>query len=281
MNKKIIRNYIKTILKNAIYRIGKLQIGKYCVNLFIEDAMSTYTEVVHNNVHLLISSPNPLTSWRAKTFSEKEPETLSWIDRIPSGSILWDVGANIGLYSVYAAKKNIQVYGFEPSVFNLEILARNLYINKVNDHVTIIPFALSNETKTSIMRFTTTEWGGALSTFDKNFGWDGRAIKEVFSYQTFGVKADLLFDDMGIRAPEYLKIDVDGIEHLILEGAIKILSKVKEILIEVNDDFEGQASGVQNILLTSGFKLREKSHSEMIENSKSGFANSYNQIWVR
>ena len=40
----------------------------------------------------------------AESFSKKEPDTLAWIDLIPEGSLIWDIGANVGLYSVYAAK---------------------------------------------------------------------------------------------------------------------------------------------------------------------------------
>ena len=79
------------------------------------------------------------------------------------GDVFVDVGANVGLYSIYAAKKkNLQVIAFEPSVFNLELLARNLFLNDLQDHVTIAPFALSDGLGTSVMHMTTTEWGGSF-----------------------------------------------------------------------------------------------------------------------
>ena len=69
---------------------------------------------------------------RANTFSSKEPETLEWIDSMQKKSILWDVGANVGTYSCYAAKKmELQVFAFEPSVFNLSLLAQNIYMNNL------------------------------------------------------------------------------------------------------------------------------------------------------
>jgi hypothetical protein len=70
-----------------------------------------------DGLRLKILTPNSLCEWRAKTFSTKEPETLEWIDSIQKDSILWDVRANIGLYSIYAAKRqNCSVWAFEPSV---------------------------------------------------------------------------------------------------------------------------------------------------------------------
>src|SRR6516225_6500482 len=44
-----------------------------------------------------------LALWRARTLLAKEPETIEWIDSFRAGDVFWDVGANVGLYSLYAA----------------------------------------------------------------------------------------------------------------------------------------------------------------------------------
>ena len=94
--------------------------------------------ITHGSTELLISVPNKLSRYRAETFSSKEPETLVWIDDFPPNSVLWDVGANIGLYSIYAAKRpDIQVVAFEPSIFNLEFLARNVEINRLDNQALV------------------------------------------------------------------------------------------------------------------------------------------------
>jgi FkbM family methyltransferase len=223
-----------------------------------------------------------LCAWRAKTFSTKEPETLEWIDSIPKDSILWDVGANIGLYSVYAAKKcNCRVWAFEPSVFNLELLARNIFTNGLIDQVCIVPVALSDQLGASQMHMTTTEWGGALSTFGQNFGWDGKTIRQVFEFQTIGLSMEDAVRKLAIPQPDYIKMDVDGLEHFILKGGLSVLAGVKEILIEVNDDFQEQADQCRSLLTQAGLVLMEKRHSEMIATNLNGFQNAYNQIWVR
>ena len=76
---------------------------------------------------------------KVKTYYSKEPETLSWIDNFDiyrkSNSedlIFWDIGANVGLYSIYAATKydNISVFAFEPSALNLNILTKAFKILK-------------------------------------------------------------------------------------------------------------------------------------------------------
>jgi FkbM family methyltransferase len=277
---------IKTVLKSAIRAMvwfgGSNRLGRYFFNQIVESSMSRVCVVHHGGVELQFVAPNPLCEWRAKTFSSKEPETLEWIDAIPRGSVIWDIGANIGLYAIYAAKKRgCQVYAFEPSVFNLELLARNAYINGIADRICIIPVPLSEKLGGSKMRMTTTEWGGALSTFDKNFGWNGKQIEQVFEYQTIGLSIKDSVDLLGIPKPEYIKMDVDGIEHYILQGGMEVLSAVRGILLEVNDAFVEQAESCQKLLTEAGLVMVEKRHSEIIASPTSEFRHCYDQIWSR
>jgi len=117
-------------------------------------------------LQLKFSVPNKLCRFRADTFSSKEPETLEWIDGLPKDSILWDIGANVGLYSCYAAKaRNCRVFSFEPSVFNLELLARNIFLNDLVQQASIVPIALSDAVSINTLNMTTTAWGGALSSY--------------------------------------------------------------------------------------------------------------------
>lgn len=82
--------------------------------------------------------------------------------------------------------------------------------------------------------------------------------------------------------PNYIKIDVDGIEHLILLGARNILSKVDSLLIEVNDGFNEQAEQCNKLLLEAGFVLKEKRHAEIFNSAESfGGGKIWNQIWIR
>jgi hypothetical protein len=83
--------------------------------------------------------------------------------------------------------------------------------------------------------------GGALSTFGQDSGWDGLKMQQVFQFQTVGLSSDDAVQLLHLLQPNYIKIDVDGIEHLILSGGKTVLNKVDGILIEVNDDFHAQA----------------------------------------
>lgn len=278
--------YIKNGLRRLIHFLlvtgGNTRIGIYLYRRISIFTIRHVRNVMHGGVALSFSTPNDLCDWRAKTFSTKEPETLAWIDAIPTGSILWDVGANVGLYSIYAAKhRGCRVWAFEPSVFNLELLARNIYLNGLANQICIVPLALSCQVGSSQLRMTTTEWGGAMSTFGQNYGWDGKSINNVFEFQTIGLTMDVVSDLLGIPRPQYLKMDVDGIEHLILSGGASVLREVNGVLVEVNDSFREQAESCEKLLSGAGLVLKDKLNSEMIGNSGPEFMHCYNQIWER
>jgi FkbM family methyltransferase len=183
----------------------------------VKEDVKKVVRIFHKGVPLIFSAPNALSKWRYETFSSKEPETLEWIDAMSHGSVLWDVGANIRQYSIYAAKKlNCKVWAFEPSVFNLELLARNIYLSDL-DNICIVPVALNDKIGESQMKMSSTEWGGALSTFGEAYGWYGKEFQPVFEFKTIGLTMENTVTSLSIPQPDYIKLDVDGIEHLIFK----------------------------------------------------------------
>lgn len=276
--KTIIKSLVSFIINIAI----KNRLGRYVSRNLLDSAMGKFVQVSHDEVRLKFVTPNTLCEWRAKTFSSKEPETLEWIDSFEENSVLWDIGANVGLYSIYAAKKrNCLVWSYEPSVFNLELLSRNIFINGLYRQICILPFALSEHMGPNSMKMTTTEWGGALSTFGQNLGWDGKEVQEVFEFKTLGLTMDDAKVLLKIPQPDYIKMDVDGLEHFILKGGREVLGLVKGVLIEVNDDFYEQAEQCHQLLTQAGLVLIEKRQSDYIASNTEGFQHSFNQIWAR
>jgi FkbM family methyltransferase len=280
---KNIKHYMKKIITSAVQMMSKTKLGAFLFEQILSTAMHITKSVKHGETKLLFATPNYVNRFRVDTFSTKEPETLEWIDSIPKQSILWDVGANVGLYSCYAAKvRDCQVFAFEPSVFNLELLARNIFLNELTNNVTIVPLPLSDQMSFNTLNMTSMDWGGALSTFGQDYGWDGQRMQQVFQFRTVGLSSSEAVELLNIPLPNYIKIDVDGIEHLILSGAKTILTKVDGLLIEINDDFDEQASLCKQILLEAGLVLKEKRHSEMFNSSESfGGGKVWNQIWHR
>ena len=126
---------------------------------------------------------------------------------------------------------------------------------------------------------TASPWGGALSSFGQNYGHDGHPLHVVFQYPTIGLSMANAVDQLGIPLPDYIKMDVDGIEHLILKGGAAVLKNAKGVLIEINEEFEKQAAESARYLSEAGLVLHEKRHAEMFEHSE--LQCSYNQIWHR
>ena len=249
----------------------------------------SYEKIKINNIEVLFFCPNDLISWRIKTFYTKEPETLEWIDNFTTFKkkiIFWDIGANIGLYSIYAANKfkNIEIKAFEPSTSNLRILSRNISINKLHDKIAINQIALSDNSnlKSHLLRESTFLEGSALHSFKENINFEGEQANSENCYKILGLSIDEYFKYFDNDEPDYIKIDVDGLEHLILKGGEKVLKSImlKSICIEINENFKKQKNEIEKIMQNNGFKLMYKKHSELIEIGEK-FRQSYNYFYKK
>ena len=208
----------------------------------------------------------PVLNYRNKTFESKEPTTLNWIEEFREGSVLWDIGANVGLYSLYAAKcRKCHVFAFEPSVFCIEHLARNIWLNKLQDSITIVPNPLSGDTKPDLLTLRSRDWGGATNSFGSIRKEDGDVIASTFSYRISGFTIDDAISKLNLPAPQHIKIDVDGIEPLILAGGVQTLKQVESVSVEV-PTYRGANERVSELLSQAGLKL---------------VLDSGNQIWRR
>ena len=75
-------------------------------NDFIQERSYKSIKILEKEIKFFV--PNQLLNWRVDTYFSKEPETLEWIDNFEKKEnlIFWDIGANIGLYSIYNSLKN-------------------------------------------------------------------------------------------------------------------------------------------------------------------------------
>lgn len=275
--KKIIKKLVSSGVSLALGAAMKTELGRYLFEQVLSTALNRTSTVKHKGMKLTFATPNSMNHFRVETFSTKEPETLEWIERMERGSLIWDIGANVGLYSIYAAKsRGCFVFAFEPSVFNLELLARNIFLNELTDLIVIVPLPLSDRISRSKLNMSMTDWGGALSTFGESYSYDNKPLQKVFEFSTLGLFMDDAVARLGIEQPDYIKADVDGIEHLILKGGLAVLSQVKGVLIEINEEFTQQSVDSFKYLTDSGLELVEKRQSEMSSGTP-----VFNQIWHR
>lgn len=273
---KFIKKIIRFILRKNIFLIIKQVIEN-----------NSYLKLPIHNKIISFFCPNELTKWRVKTLYNKEPETLEWIDNFEANKkfIFWDIGANIGLYSIYAAVKfeNISVVSFEPSSSNLRILSRNISINKIENKIKICQFPLSEfSNHFSTMREPYFVEGGAMNMFGNNKDFEGEKFVSKMNYNIYGTSIKALLDQKILDLPDYIKIDVDGLEYLILKGAGNHLidQNIREILVEINENYTEQKKYVFEIMKKNNFNLIWKRNNvDFIENKN--LKNTFNFLFSK
>lgn len=222
-----------------------------------------------------IGFSNPLEGFRISTYSSKEPETLDWIDEsVSTGSILFDIGANIGLYSIYAAKKfsTAQIFAFEPEALNFTRLTRNIRANHLGN-ITPMNIALAEKTAFGYLYLSDTVASSALHSFG-----DPQPDPKKLRQGIVGVSLDDLVFRLGFPAPTHIKLDVDGIEEKIILGASQVLGSPSliSLLVEINSH-DVETSAIHSFLRAKGFRVSDKSSRE----HKTGDLQTKNYIYSK
>ena len=223
--------------------------------------------------HLQFYVPTQVAGYRVKTFFTKEPETIEWINKNGSErKVFLDIGANMGVYSLYYAKKfGGKVFSFEPSFKNLELLSKNIKINSLQKNITLISNPLSDTFK--IANFYQEDFVGGeanaslISNDNLNVIENKKLKNNDVLYSTLGLPLDNLANLNLINKSLIVKIDVDGNELDILNGAKKILSQNINIslLVEVRDQTEFQIEEALNKLNFKKIEKFEKNNNIIYE----------------
>jgi len=205
-----------------------------------------YTKIRVRKQSILIAVEHRRTLKRAQTYSVKEPETLDWIDKFEPNTCYFDIGANIGQYSLYPAKKYgscIKVYAFEPQSSNYNALNKNIFLNNLRKNIMSYCVAISGRSEFSELYIPKFIPGGNRSQFGKE-DIEHMKISATHTQGMFGVTLDDLCEKWGFPFPNYIKIDVDGIETAILNGAKHVLAhaNLKSVIVELGTVQEQEAA---------------------------------------
>lgn len=163
----------------------------------------------------------------------KEPGTVGWIEEFSKDDTVFDIGANVGAYSLIMSKFAKKVYAFEPSVFNFNVLIKNVYTNKA-PNIVPLNIALSQYRKLGTFVYSSTETGGSGHSFGQS------PVGGAYKQEIISCSIDEFVEDFKIEAPNHIKLDVDGIEYEILKGATETLSRktFKSLMVEVDEKQE-------------------------------------------
>ena len=177
--------------------------------------------------------------WMAVGHEYIEPEFLDWIDNIPKGEVLYDIGASNGIFSIYAASCGLRVIAVEPDPLNYFLLSYNNYLNSKSSVVIegCYNFAVSKAMAIGSIHIKHMELGSHEKILDKTLDVFGNEFQPDYSHAVLKFALDDLIGVMALPQPNYLKIDVDGAEADVLEGAIVCLKNVKSVFIELTATF--------------------------------------------
>lgn len=186
----------------------------------------------------------------------KEPETVSWLEgSFAAGDVLYDVGANVGAYSLLAhrlAAEGARIYAFEPSYRSFASLADNVHLNDGDGAVTVLPLALTGTTGMTTFHYAGLAAGEASHPGVRRV--HGAAVER--SQPVLGAALDDVVALFGLAPPTHLKIDVDGSETEVLDGARETLRArgLRSLMIEVDTD-RSDLAGVERRLHDAGLRL--------------------------
>jgi FkbM family methyltransferase len=215
-------------------------------------------DYAHSDIRLQADSM--LDFYRARA-CEKERETVNWIETyFEQGDVFFDVGANIGAYSLVACAYcggNVTILAFEPSFSNYHQLCRNIIVNKFQKSITPYMIALAESPGLLSFNYQSLEAGSADHWLGDDLSEE--AERYVYTQQILVFSVDYLVDKFRFPFPNHIKLDVDGTEVGVLRGAEKTLqnNNLKSILVEVRD-VDGISDQVNGILVSAGFHLTSK-----------------------
>lgn len=169
---------------------------------------------------------------------------------IKDHDVVVDIGANMGIASVAAARKDVQVFAFEPNPKITPHLLKNITLNRREwpGDVAAFPYAIAGGKGKLKLYFENEKWGGA-NIFNKN----PEIKKEVFEVDTIGL--DRVFSLCGFDRIDVLKMDCEGAELEILGNAApETLRRISKMLVECHPPI-ATPEVITEILSEAGFKV--------------------------
>lgn len=186
---------------------------------------------------------------RARDSYTGEPDTVAWIKKnLKPGDVLWDVGANVGAYSLFAAKVVPQstVVAFEPYIPTYAHLWDNIVLNVCADRIVPVCMALSDHTSVDSLGISDPRAGSSQHVLGgKDFD---------LAQASISIRGDDLIPLFSFQKPNLVKLDVDGYEVHVVRGMTRLLEdrSLRSLIVEVDSGKTEQP--VSDLLSRAGFE---------------------------
>jgi len=196
-------------------------------------------EITHEGKQMVFATPSSMTRWRVESIYTKEPWTLEWLASFKPGEIMVDCGANVGMYTIWAAAtRGVSVYAFEPEAQNYAVLNRNIQYNNLQSTVKAYCIGLSDAVGLFDLHMADMRIGGSCHSVGEALDFEHKPLKTLFIQGCSASTLDVLVDSKAVPVPNHIKIDVDGFEPKVVAGARKTLARpeMRSLLIETNQN---------------------------------------------
>jgi FkbM family methyltransferase len=187
------------------------------------------------NTQILVTPESALSFWK-RDVGQVDPFLLSMARQLAGReAIVWDIGANLGLFSFAAAALGSKVLAVEADTWLAHLLQRSVMLNKLP--VTILPAAVTDTLGVSSLHVSS----------------DGRASSSLAGSGAGQTVVTITLDWLLERfpPPQVLKIDVEGLEYAVLKGGCKLLELRPAIFCEVTENHDA----IGQLLNEAGYKI--------------------------
>jgi FkbM family methyltransferase len=169
---------------------------------------------------------------RAQDSYSGEPDMVKWLaENLTTSDVLWDIGANVGAYSLLAAKvcPAAQVVAFEPFIPSFAHLWENMMLNECVERITPLCLALSDHTGIDNLAVKDSRAGSSQHQLGEN---PKGLTQKVISWS-----GDEAIADLFLPSPTLVKVDTDGHEIQVLKGMRETLRNpsLRSAMVEVEE----------------------------------------------
>jgi FkbM family methyltransferase len=207
-------------------------------------AVLRYREAEVGKRRLRYALSNKESEKRIATLLTKEPTTITWMNSFTPDDVFFDVGGNVGMYTVYAAAiRGCKVYAFEPEALNYAELNKNIFLNGLYDRVRAFCCAVTDQPGLSTLYLSAFTPAFSHHDFREN-AWRGNVTRIAKSAEDrprqgcIGVVLDNLVAHCGLPCPNHVKVDVDGFESRVVEGMLGLLGRPELKSVQIETDFK-------------------------------------------
>jgi FkbM family methyltransferase len=249
------RTYPRRILRR-LYSVGQAALGRYAAPVVVKFPRVVPVDTLNGQVSFLCYSKREVR--RTKRFFSKEPGTIEWlVQTLRPDDIFFDIGANIGAYSIFAAREITSpggVYAFEPHLANAASLLQNVSLNGLAQKIQVISIPLTDRDGFGPFHYHSLDHSRSHSQFGPPV-LDGQTFRPVATELKFGACLDTLIESGIIPSPTVVKIDVDGLEAEIIAGMSSLLKSSRaprSIQVELSRD---NADKVISQMAAAGYQV--------------------------